>query len=310
MTIADLGQDLAQAIAKVFVVLVVPPFLLGVIARTKAHLAGRVGPPVLQPYHDLRKLVAKDSVVSTTTTWVFLAGPAVALVGAVVAAALVPIGDGGALWSFDGDFIALAYVLGLSRFFTMAAALDTGSSFEGMGAAREATFACLAEPAFILGLLAIARATGTLSLSSFVGPSLAHLWPAAGASLVLVAAGLLLVLLAENSRIPVDDPSTHLELTMVHEVMVLDHGGPLLGVIQYGAAIKLFVFAALLVRIAIPIGHPAWLVWATFLAGLVAVAIAIGVIESTMARLRMPYVPALLLSGCLCCALAIVLLAR
>lgn len=306
MTIADLGQ----AIAKVLVVLVAPPFLLGVIARTKAHFAGRVGPPVLQPYHDLRKLVAKGSVVSPTTTWVFLAGPAVALVGAVVAAALVPIGDGGALWSFDGDFIALAYVLGLSRFFTMAAALDTGSSFEGMGAAREATFACLAEPAFILGLLAIARATGTLSLSSFLGPSLAQLWPAAGASLVLVAAGLLLVLLAENSRIPVDDPGTHLELTMVHEVMVLDHGGPLLGVIQYGAAIKLFVFAALLVRIAIPIGHPAWLVWATFLAGLVAVAIAIGVIESTMARLRLPYVPALLLSGCLCCALAIVLLVR
>jgi formate hydrogenlyase subunit 4 len=306
MTLADL----AQVIAKVVVILVVPPFLLGAIARTKARIAGRVGPPLLQPYHDLRKLFAKDSVLSPTTTWVFLAGPAVALVGALVAAALVPIGDGRALWAFDGDFIALAYVLGLSRFFTMAAALDTGSSFEGMGAAREATFACLAEPAFILGLLAIARATGTLSLSSFLGPALAHQWSVAGASLVLVAAGLLLVLLAENSRIPVDDPSTHLELTMIHEVMVLDHGGPLLGVIMYGAATKLFVFAALLVRIVIPLDHPAWLVWAAFLAGLVAVAIAIGVIESTMARLRLPHVPALLLSGCLFCALAIVLLVR
>jgi len=304
MTIADI----AQGIAKLVVILVVPPCLLGVIARTKARMAGRVGPPVLQPYHDLLKLFAKGSVVSRTTTWMFLAGPAVALVGALVAAALVPVGGGRALWAFDGDFIALAYVLGLSRFFTMAAALDTGSSFEGMGAAREATFACLAEPAFVLGLLAVARATGALSLSSFLGPSLAHLWPVAGASLVLVAAGLLLVLLAENSRIPVDDPNTHLELTMIHEVMVLDHGGPLLGVSLYGAAIKLFVFAALLVRIVIPIDHPAWLVWATFLAGLVAVAIAIGVIESTMARLRMPHVPALLLSACLFCALAIVLL--
>lgn len=304
------GTGIVEAIAKVIVVLVFPPFLLGVISRTKARLSGRVGPPLLQPYYDIIKLFAKDSVLSRTTTWVFLAGPGVALVGALIAATLVPIGDGSALWAFEGDFIVLAYVLGLSRYFTMAAALDTGSSFEGMGAAREATFACLAEPAFILALLAIARATGSLSLSGFLGPSLAHVWSVAGASLVLVAAGLLLVLLAENSRIPVDDPNTHLELTMIHEVMVLDHGGPLLGVILYGAAIKLFVFGSLLVRIVIPIEHPAWLVWATFLAGLVVVAIVIGVIESAMARLRMPYVPALLLSGCLFSALAIVLLVR
>jgi len=302
--------DVAEAIGKVIVILAFPPFLLGVIARTKARVAGRDGPPLLQPYYDLVKLVAKDSVLSRTTTWVFLAGPAVALVAALVAAALVPIGSGRALWAFDGDFIALAYVLGLARYFTMAAALDTGSSFEGMGAAREATFACLAEPAFILGLLVLARATGSLSLSGFLGPAIVHVWSVGAASLVLVAAGLLLVLLAENSRIPVDDPNTHLELTMIHEVMILDHGGPLLGVILYGSSIKLFVFASLLVRIVIPLDHPAWLVWATFLAGLVAVAVVIGVIESAMARLRMPYVPALLLSGCLFCALALVLLVR
>jgi formate hydrogenlyase subunit 4 len=302
--------DIAQAIAKVIVILVFPPLLLGVIARTKALAAGRVGPPVLQVYFDLGKLLAKDSVLSQTTTWVFIAGPAVSLVGAVLAAVVVPLGDGRALWAFEGDFLVLAYALGLSRYFTMAAALDTGSAFEGMGAAREATFACLAEPAFILGLLAIARATGSLSLSGFLGPAVAHLWSVAGASLVLVAAGLLLVLLAENSRIPVDDPNTHLELTMIHEVMILDHGGPLLGMILYGAAIKLFVFAALLVRIVVPIASPAWLVWPSFLAGLVVVAIAIGVIESAMARLRLPYVPALLVSGCLFCALALVLLIR
>jgi formate hydrogenlyase subunit 4 len=303
-------EIVTATLAKLLVILVAPPFLLGVINRTKARFAGRVGPPLLQPYFDLVKLMRKDTVVSRTTTWMFLAGPAVALVGAVVAALLVPVGDGRAVWSFQGDFIALAYVLGLARYFTMAAALDTGSSFEGMGAAREATFACLAEPAFILGLLAIARATGSLSLSGFLGPAIVHVWTVAGASLVLVAAGLLLVLLAENSRIPVDDPNTHLELTMIHEVMVLDHGGPLFGVVMYGAAIKLFVFASLLVRIAIPVAEPAWLAWVTFLAGLVAVSIVLGVIESAMARLRLPYVPALLLSGCLFCALAIVLLVR
>lgn len=302
-------QDIAETIARVTAILVIPPFLLGVIARTKARFAGRVGPPLLQPYYDLAKLFGKGTVLSRTTTWMFVAGPVVAWICTVIAAALVPIGAG-ALWSFDGDFIVLAYVLGLARYFTMAAALDTGSAFEGMGAAREATFACLAEPAFILGLLAIARATGSLSLSQFLGPAIAHAWSVAGASLVLVIAGLLIVLLAENSRIPIDDPATHLELTMVHEVMVLDHGGPLLGVMLYAAAIKLFVFASLLVRIAIPIASPGWLAWLTYLAGLVVVAIVIGVIESVMARLRMTYVPALLLSACLFCALALVLLVR
>jgi formate hydrogenlyase subunit 4 len=306
MTILDLGVGLG----KLGVILLVPPLLLGVITRTKARFAGRAGPPLLQPYYDLVKLLRKDTVVSRTTTWLFLAGPAVTLVCVVLAAVLVPVGDGRALWSFDGDFILLAYVLGLSRYVTMAAALDTGSSFEGMGAAREATFACLAEPAFLLGLLAMARATGSLSLSGLLGPAIVQLWAVAGASLVLVAAGLFLVLLAENSRIPVDDPNTHLELTMIHEVMVLDHGGPPFGVILYGASIKLFVFASLLVRIVVPVDHPGWLLWASYLAGLVAIAFAIGVVESVMARLRLPYVPALLLGGCLFCALAIVLLVR
>jgi len=304
------GFDVVQAIGKVVMILVLPPLLVGVIARTKAVFAGRVGPPVLQPYHDILKLLRKDSVLSHTTTWVFLAGPGVALVTSLVAATLVPLGNGQALWSFDGDFVALAYILGLSRFFTMAAALDTGSSFEGMGAAREATFACLAEPAFILGLMAIARATGSLSLSGFLGSEIAAMWSVAAASLVLVAAGLFVVLLAENSRIPVDDPNTHLELTMIHEVMVLDHGGPMFGVILYGSALKLFIFAALLVRVVVPLDQPVWLAWLSFVFGLLGVAVVVGVVESAMARLRMPHVPALLLSACLLCALAIVLLAR
>jgi formate hydrogenlyase subunit 4 len=157
-------------------ILAVPPLVLGIINKTKAVFAGRVGPPVLQLYYDIGKLLRKDSVFSRTTTWVFRAGPVIALATAILAAALVPIGHGGAIVSFDGDFIVLAYLLGLSRFFVMAAALDTGSAFEGMGAAREATFACLAEPAFILGLLGVARATGATSLSSFLGEGVAAVW--------------------------------------------------------------------------------------------------------------------------------------
>ena len=297
-------------ILQVLWILAVPPAMLGVIAKVKAWFAGRVGPPVLQPYYDLAKLLRKGSVWSRTTTWVFRAGPVVGVVAALIAAALVPIGGGGALIAFDGDFLVLAYLLGLARFFTMAAALDTGSAFEGMGAAREATFACIAEPAFVLGLLAIARATGAMSLSAFLGPSVAANWAHAGPSFVLVAAGLFVVMLAETSRIPVDDPTTHLELTMIHEVMVLDHGGPALGLIGYGAAVKLFVFAAMLVRLVIPVTGPPWAAWLALAAGTLAIAVAIGVVESTVARLRLTHVPAFLFAACLLCALGIVLLVR
>ena len=192
----------------------------------------------------------------------------------------------------------------------MAAALDTGSAFEGMGAAREATFACIAEPAFVMGLLAIARATGAMSLSGFLGPSVAAHWSHAGPSFVLVAAGLFVVMLAENCRIPVDDPNTHLELTMIHEVMVLDHGGPALGLIGYGAAVKLFVFAAMLIRLVIPVTGPGWVVWLALAAGTLALSVAIGVVESTVARLRLTHIPAFLLAACLLCALGVVLLVR
>ncbi len=297
-------------IAQALCILVAPPLMLGIVNRTKAKFAGRNGPPLLQPYYDIAKLLRKDSVFSRTTTWVFRAGPVIGLVTALLAACLVPIGHSEAIASFDGDFIVLAYLLGLSRFATMTAALDTGSAFEGMGAAREATFACLAEPAFIIGLLGVARATGATSLSGFLGPEVAAVWSKFGPTFVLVAAGLFVVMLAENCRIPVDDPNTHLELTMIHEVMVLDHGGPALGFILYGAAIKLFVFAAMLIRLVLPIGDPPWLVWLALLGGMIAVSIAIGVVESVMARLRLTHVPAFLLAACMLCALGVVLLVR
>jgi formate hydrogenlyase subunit 4 len=290
-------------------ILLFPPLLLGVITKTKAAFAGRVGAPVLQPYYDLIKLLRKGSVFSRTTTWVFRAGPVVGLATALLAATLVPIGGRSAFVAFDGDFLLLAYLLGLGRFFTMAAALDTGSAFEGMGAAREATFACLAEPAFVLGLLALARASGSLSLSSMLGSGMPVVWTRAGASFVLVAVALFIVLLTENSRIPVDDPNTHLELTMIHEVMVLDHGGPSLGLILYGAAVKLFVFAAVIARLVVPVGlGPPWAVWGIAAASVLAIAIVVGVVESTMARLRLTHIPSLLVAACLLSVFGIVLL--
>jgi formate hydrogenlyase subunit 4 len=300
-----------ETVLQVLFVLLFPPLLLGVITRTKAVFAGRRGAPLLQPYFDLLKLVRKGSVFSRTTTWVFRAGPVVGVATALLALALVPVAGRPALVAFPGDFLLLAYLFGLGRFFTMAAALDTGSAFEGMGAAREATFACLAEPALVLGLVALARSAGSLSLSAMLGPHLAAAWSRDAASFVLVAAALFVVLLAENSRIPVDDPNTHLELTMIHEVMVLDHGGPALGLVLYGAALKLFVFAAVLARLLFPFGGVGGLGgWAAFVAGVLAIAIAIGVVESSMARLRLTHIPALLVAACLLSAFGVVLLVR
>jgi len=292
-------------------VLLLPPLSLGVINKTKAWFAGRVGPPLFQPYYDLAKLLRKSTVLSTTTTWVFLAGPVVGLVTTILAALLVPLGGHAAPISFAGDFVLFAYVLGLGRFFTIAAALDTGSAFEGMGGAREATFSSLAEPALFFGFLVLARATGTYSLSTMLGPAVATIWSTAGAALAAIVVSWFVVLLAENSRIPFDDPNTHLELTMIHEVMVLDHSGPPLGIILYAAAMKFFVFGALVLGVAVPQGgmNP-WLSWGLFVAAVVVLAVVVGVVESVMARLRLTQVPSLLVAACLISAFAAVLLVR
>jgi formate hydrogenlyase subunit 4 len=278
----------------VLVLLTAPPLVLGIINRTKSIFAGRRGPPVLQLYYDLAKLLRKGSVYSSTTTWVFQAGPVVSLAAVLVAGLLVPLGGLEAPLSFEGDLILFAYLLGLARFFTVLAAMDTGSSFEGMGASREVAFGSLAEPAMFAGLLVVALSTGSLRLSEALGPHLYAAWGVIGPALLLVAVSFGVLLLVENSRIPVDDPNTHLELTMIHEVMVLDHGGPDLAFILYGAAVKLFLYAAVLVRIALPTATSSpgasLLVGA---AGIVLVGVVVGCVESCMARLRLSRVPVL-----------------
>ena len=297
-----------EVVIHVAIALAMPPLLLGVIGKTKALFAGRVGPPLLQLYYDLAKLARKGSVFSTTTTWVFRAGPVVGLATALVAILVVPLGNHAAPIAFVGDLVLFAYLFGLGRFFTVSAALDTGSSFEGMGGAREATFACLAEPALFLGLLVLVRRSGSLSLTTMLGPGLSSAWAVGGASFVLVLISLVIVLLTESSRIPVDDPNTHLELTMIHEVMVLDHSGPGLGMILYAAALKLFLLGAVVVRIALPFatGHP-WADWGGFAAGMVGLAVVIGIVESVMARLRILQVPSLLVAACILSGFGIVL---
>jgi formate hydrogenlyase subunit 4 len=304
-------RAMIPAIAHLIALALMPPLLLGVINRSKALVAGRRGPSLWQSYFDLFKLARKEVSLSRTTTWIFVAAPAVTLVAVGLSGLLVPLGSFAAPIAFAGDFVLFTYLLALGRFFTAAAALDTGSPFEGMGAAREVGFAWLTEPALFLAFLALARLSGSLRFDHMLRATEGGLWLERTAPLVLIAAGVFILLLAECSRIPVDDPNTHLELTMIHEAMALDHSGPLLGLVDYGAAVKLFVFEALLLHVIAPAANVAgWPGFALFLAGLVGIAVAVGIVESVMARLRLLHVPTLLIAAVLSCGFAFLLLNR
>ncbi|TBR18658.1 hydrogenase [bacterium] len=295
-------ETLTAAAAFAAMALVVPHVLLGLVNKTKAAVGGRRGPPVLQTLYDVRKLLGKGAVYSTTTTWMFRLGPVVGLAATLAAATLVPLGAV-PLVAFEGDAILFAYLFALARFVTVTAALDTGSSFEGMGSSREVAFSSLAEPALILTFASLAHQAGSLSLGGmFSPPTGVH----SAASTVLAVGSLFIVLLAENSRLPVDDPNTHLELTMVHEVMVLDHGGPDLAFILHGAALKLTLMAVLLVRLVMPV-VPGLGAWGTAALGLCGAAVAIGLVESTMARLRLVHVPQLLVASVCAAAFGLLL---
>jgi formate hydrogenlyase subunit 4 len=297
----------AASFIPLLLAIVLSPLLPGIINRTKALFAGRRGQPFLQTYFDLWKLLHKGAVYSRTTTWLFRAGPMLGLAAVLMAVTLVPLGNFPALIAFPADFFLFACLLGLMRFFTVLAALDTGSSFEGMGASREVFFSALAEPALLVALATLARQAGSLSLSTIFSQVSGSHWLQAGPVMALVLTALMVVLLAENSRIPVDDPNTHLELTMIHEVMVLDHGGPDFAFILYGAALKLWVLAALIVGMIVPDTETLWLNLVLSISGMFLVAIIVGVVESVMARLRLLIVPQLLVGAGALAAMAFLL---
>ncbi len=287
--------------------LILAPLPIGLIRRTKAWFGGRRGAPLLQPYYDLIKLLRKGAVYSRSTGWVFRAGPVIGLAGVAAAGLLVPVGGMPPLLAFEGDIILFIYLLGLARFFTVLAALDTASAFEGMGASREAFFSALTEPVLFLGLAVLAKQAQRFCLEGLLNYPVYWDWSAT----LLVSFSLFVVLLTENARIPVDDPATHLELTMIHEVMVLDHGGPDLAFIQYGAALKFWFLGLVLVQTLAPVqsGMAAVDVAAAVLEVSV-LAVVVGVVESSMARLRLLRVPQLIAGAGSLAALAMILALR
>ncbi len=264
-------------------------FFTGIINRTKSLASGRKGPGILQPLKDVARLFRKGSVYPATAGVIFRVAPTIYMASIIMALLVVPFGQSKGVLSFNGDFIFFAYVLALGRFLSIVAALDTGSSFEGMGASREALYGMLAEPAFFVLMGSMALLTGhtsfheifnELHLGSWVSYAMATL-----ATFVLV-----MIAMVENSRMPVDDPKTHLELTMVHEVMILDNSGFDLGLILTAGYLKFAIFGALIVNLFIgmvPTGYAIPL----FLLIQAAMAVAVGLIESFMARFRMSHNP-------------------
>lgn len=295
--------------AAAVVVLLAAPALPGIAARTRALLTGRRGAPVLQLYADISKLLRKGAVYGEATSWPFRAAPAVVLGALLLAMLLLPLDGHAALVGFQGDLIVFAALLALARFALTLAGLDTGSSFEGMGVSRELAFASIAEPVLFLCFIALVLATGTLSLGGMLGAPLGGVWRGAAPSLAMVAIALFVLLLTECSRGPVDDPTTHLELTMIHEVIVLEHSGPDLALLLYAGALKLALFGALVVGVLAPrgaLGAPASV--ALLALGLAATAVAVGIVESAMARLRLDRVPQLIVTAGALAILGITLL--
>ncbi|MER2606560.1 MAG: NADH-quinone oxidoreductase subunit H [Siculibacillus sp.] len=290
-------RELAVQGAQMILVLALAPLLLGWTRKVKARLLDRRGPPLFQPYRDLLRLVRKEAVIAENASWLFRSAPYVIFAATWVAAALVPTFATGLRFSWAADLIVITALLGSARFFLALAGMDVGTSFGGLGASREMMFATLAEPAMIMIVFVVALVAGSTQLSHVAAFMLTH--ASLRVSLGLALAALVIVGLAENARIPVDNPATHLELTMVHEAMVLEYSGRHLAVIELAAALKLLLYVSLIACIFAPWGLappasgvvPLIVGAATYVAKITIGATAMVFFETSIAKMRVFRVP-------------------
>jgi len=275
-------------IINLIIILIVPFLMLGMIKKTKAFWGGRKGPSIFQPLFNFIKLVRKDLVISKTTSGIFRISPIISFCTVIFASLFIPLCCGMTFINIPAGFIIFAYILGLGKFFSLLGAMDTGSSFEGMGASREACFTTIVEPAFFVILASIMLITGNYTFNSFV-----ELLTEKGNYGYLVIAfsilAIFLMILIEGSRVPVDDPETHLELTMIHEVMILDNSGLDLGLLTWGNAIKMMLLSSLIANLLIPVGIGLAASIALYLLVMLIISVLIGTVESGMARIRMSH---------------------
>jgi formate hydrogenlyase subunit 4 len=306
-------NQILQACFQVALVLLLSPLVTGLNRVLKARVQTRRGPGLLQPYRDLYKLLGKGMVIPDTASWIFTATPFVLFVTMLLASLLIPTISAQAPLSLYGGVLAMVYLLALGRFFLALGGLDTGSSFGGLGSSREMTISAIAEPALMLAVFAVAIGAGSTNLSIVAHAGLGQSWRFLAPSQMLAFAALFIVLIAETGRIPVDNPATHLELTMIHEAMILEYSGPFLALIEWAAAIKQLVLMTLLVNVFFPFGLSAsWaplallasLGW--FLLKLFLLSVVVAAVEVTNAKMRLFRVPELLAIAFVLSALALV----
>jgi len=306
-------QAALQAFVQLILLLAVAPLLSGFIKKLKARLQTRRGPSVFQPYRDLYKLLRKGMVIPNTASWLFTATPYFVFLTAILAGLMIPMVSAEAPLGLFGGVLAVVYLLGLGRFLTALGGLDTGSSFGGLGSSREMTISALAEPAMMLAIFTVAIGAGSTSLSEIVKAAVGQQWRFLAPSQMLAFAALFLVLIAETGRIPVDNPATHLELTMIHEAMILEYSGQYLALIEWGGGIKQLLLMMLLINCFWPFGlETGWSIagvltgFGYLLLKLIALSCAIVLVETTNAKMRLFRVPELLAVAFTLGALALV----
>lgn len=271
------------------ILLFVPFLMMGIIKKTKTFWVGKKGASVFQPLYDFIRLMKKDFVISTTTSEVFRVAPVINLAAVIFAALFAPLASGQAIINIPAGLIVFAYTLGLGKFLSLISAMDTGSSFEGMGASREACFTTIVEPAFFILIASIMTLSGNYTFDA-----LSKIISSAGNFGILIIAFAVVILfimvLVEGSRVPVDDPATHLELTMIHEVMILDNSGSDLAFFTWANGIKIMLISSLIAKMIIPENIGLTFAILLYLAVMFVISALIGTIESSMARIRMSHV--------------------
>jgi formate hydrogenlyase subunit 4 len=304
--------DTFAIVLQTALLLVLAPLITGCIRNWKARLQNRRGPRVWQPYFDLIKFLRKDMVISEHASWVFSAAPYVVFITALLVGLMVPMVTTQAPLSLFGGVLAVVGLLALGRFFMALGGLDPASAFGGMGSSREMTIAAIAEPALMLAIFTVAITVGSTDFSHMVAASQQSGWDMLNPTHLMAFAALFIVLLAETGRIPVDNPSTHLELTMIHEAMLLEYSGRYLALMEWGASIKQLVLMAILVNIFLPVGLAAdgtvlalGLGLAFFLVKILLLSAAVVMVETVNAKLRLFRVPDLLSAAFVLAAMAL-----
>jgi formate hydrogenlyase subunit 4 len=307
-----MNLDPVSIVLQTALLLLLAPLVSGCIKNWKARLQNRRGPPLWQPYADLVKILRKDMVISEHACWVFTFAPYVVFLSALLAGLMIPMVSAQAPLSLFGGVLAVIGLLALGRFFLALGGLDPGSAFGGMGSSREMTISAIAEPAMMLAIFTVAITAGSTDLSHIVRATLGPTWKLLNPTHVMAFAALFIVLIAETGRIPVDNPATHLELTMIHEAMLLEYSGRGLAFMEWGASLKQLVLMTLLVNVFFPLGIASeasavalTLSVLAYGAKLLAICVAVVLVETTNAKMRLFRVPDLLSAAFVLAALAL-----